>query len=144
MQVIAIVRLGRGEVAFFDEVSKVYLTLSRPVAQVYDTMNTANLRKAIYYKRLELVNGTLNPVDTKTEEPVIEEQVVNKEIKAVEVEVPVETVVEVQEVEETVDAGEEPIVEVEAAVKETKEKVEEEVEVKTTKAKPKAKAKAKK
>ena len=57
-RIIAKIRLAKGEVAFYDELSRIHLTLSRPTADVYDYMNTAALRRAVMNKRITLVAGT--------------------------------------------------------------------------------------
>lgn len=64
MKVIGKVKLARGEVAFYDEASKIHLTLSNPVAEIYDFTNTAAIKRAIKYRRLVLIEGTLS-VDTE-------------------------------------------------------------------------------
>lgn len=64
MKVIGKVKLARGEVAFYDEASRIHLTLSNPVAEIYDFTNTAAIKRAIKYRRLVLIEGTLS-LDTE-------------------------------------------------------------------------------
>ena len=59
MNIIGIIRLAKGQVGYYDEKTNIHLTLSNPVAQVYDIMNTENLKKSIRYKTIELVSGSL-------------------------------------------------------------------------------------
>lgn len=56
---IGIVRLGRGEVGYYDPLSKVHLTLHNPTANIYSYMNTSRLRRAVVNRTIELVAGTL-------------------------------------------------------------------------------------
>lgn len=75
---IAIIKLARGEVGFFDDLTRIHLTLSRPSADVYDYMNTAKLRRAVSGKVIDLVAGSLMPTSKKEIE--IEKEVA-KEVK---------------------------------------------------------------
>ena len=136
-RIIAKIRLAKGEVAFYDELSRIHLTLSRPTADVYDYMNTAALRRAVMNKRITLVAGTLLPI-TKTVSECTEQSISPAALKAkaflaeegkVEVvaepaciaeEVKEETVAPV--IEETV----EEVVEVKPKKKSTRKKVAEE------------------
>lgn len=120
MDVIGKVRLARGEVAFYDDLSRIHLTLSRPTANVLSTMNTASLRRGVQYKRLELIAGTLLPMSVREEEKVEE---INKIV--INEETPVEAAIE-----EKVDPETEVVEEV----------VEEKIEEKETKKQSKTKA----
>lgn len=70
-QAIGIVKLAPGEVGFYDEISRIHLTISRPQAEVYDYMNTAKLVRAVRNKVLVLVAGSLNAARVMNEEPVV-------------------------------------------------------------------------
>ena len=109
--VIAEIRLAPGEVGYYDDYSRIYLTTSRPTAQIYAGTNTTQIRRSIRSGRLILISGSLNPpqapvkeepkaaapkqvekpVETKTEEKTETEPV--EIVEAVE-EIPVETPVE--------------------------------------------------
>lgn len=67
-QVIGIVKLAPGEVGFYDEISKIHLTMSKPKAEVYDYMNTAKLIRAVRNKVLVLIAGSLNAARVVNEE----------------------------------------------------------------------------
>lgn len=57
--VIGRVRLSKGRVGYFDELTRIHLTISRPEAPVYAGMNTANLKRAVRGGVLRLVAGSL-------------------------------------------------------------------------------------
>ena len=84
MNIIGIIRLAKGQVGYYDEKTNIHLTLSNPVAQVYDIMNTENLKKSIRYKTIELVSGSLDISHNKKEEEKIIEEQIKKAIKASE------------------------------------------------------------
>lgn len=108
---IAIIKLARGEVGFYDDLTRIHLTLSRPSADVYDNMNTAKLRRGVSGRVIELVAGSLMPTSRKEVE-------VEKACEKLHVEQSKpEVVIEAVEVEQ-------PVVEekVEPVVKETKPK----------------------
>lgn len=131
-EVIAIIKLAPGEVGYYDELSKIHLTISRPKANVYDYMNTSRLLRSVKSKTLILVAGSLVPVNKEKKEveeviavkeetveipPVVvpatpAEPIVIEEVKAEEV-----VVEETAKVEEVV---EEPVVEKAAEPKKEK------------------------
>ena len=59
---IAIIKLASGEVGYYDELTNIHLTLSRPTAKVLDYMNTSKLRRSVMNKVLILVDGSLSTV----------------------------------------------------------------------------------
>lgn len=128
-QVIGVIKLAPGEVGFYDEISKIHLTMSRPKAEVYDYMNTTKLIRAVRSKVLILVAGSLNAARTLNEEaPVaklkkVSAQIV-KEEKVVE-----ETIPQVAMFAEEIIVPEEvqPLVEETATEEEVVEEVQEEV-----------------
>ncbi|WP_025115892.1 hypothetical protein [Lysinibacillus fusiformis] len=87
-QVIGKVGLSKGRVGYFDELTRIHLTISKPEAFVLVGMNTANLKRAIRSGILRLVTGSLeleqNKVVknihvqevTKAAKTVVEERVV--------------------------------------------------------------------
>ena len=81
---IATVRLAPGQVGYYDELSRVHLTMSRPKATIYDYMNTSAILRSIKNRTLILDSGTLNPI---SKESTIDEVV---EVPAVmEIETPI-------------------------------------------------------
>ena len=126
--VIGIVGLAPGEVAYYDELTRIHLTLGRPTANVYDYMNTVRLRRSVAARTLKLIAGTLNavsamaevenkPVAKKVVEKPVEKAkaIVVEEVKAVE---PVALAEEVAEVKEEIAEVKEEVAEETVEVKE--------------------------
>lgn len=65
-KVIAEIRLANGEVGYYDDYSKIHLTISKPNALVYAGTNCSQIKKSIKSGRLRLVSGSF-------ETPVVEE-----------------------------------------------------------------------
>lgn len=61
-RLIAKIKLAKGEVGYFDELTRIHLTLGRPTANVYDYMNASRLRRSVTSKVLILTAGSLNPI----------------------------------------------------------------------------------
>ena len=143
--VIGVVGLARGNVAFYDPITKIHLTLAQPQACVWNYMNTIGLKKAVRGKAIVIVSGYLyenhiipnvthdttpikNPKDSgafdSTATPVSDEQYTSIDIS--------DNVVMPEEVQETVQEPlEETAVEAENAVEEenvTEEKVDDQSE----------------
>lgn len=76
-EVIAIIKLAPGEVGYYDELSKIHLTMSRPKANVYDYMNTSRLLRSVKSKTLMLVAGSL--VSSMKEREEVEVKAVKEE-----------------------------------------------------------------
>lgn len=146
-KIIARVRLAPGNVGYYDDLSKIYLTLSRPEANVYDYMNTTRLIKSVQSKTILLVAGSLNTsLLTSTTLAVSEELVKEpvKEIKAhkaarsfVKEQLVVEELMPVEPVVETMNEPVEEVVQAEEV--ELAETVKEVVEKKSNKRKAKEK-----
>lgn len=106
MQVIGIVRLGPGRVGYFDELTRIHLTLASPEKPVFNSMNTTNLKKAVKFGSLKLVSGTLDVSEAnsklKTEVPVeVKEPEKIEDVKVAEPDPVIEEVIEgVVEVDE--------------------------------------------
>lgn len=61
--IMATIKLAQGRVGFYDELSRIHLTLGAPTAYVYSGTNCARLRRAVRDGVIRLVDGTLgNPV----------------------------------------------------------------------------------
>lgn len=147
--IIGVVGLARGNVAFYDPITKIHLTLAQPQACVWNYMNTIGLKKAVRGKAIVIVSGYLyenhiipnvthdttpikNPKDSEkdsgafdsTATPVSDEQYTSIDIS--------DNVVMPEEVQETVQEPlEETAVEAENAVEEenvTEEKVDDQSE----------------
>ena len=56
---IAIVKLGHGEIGYFDKITRLRLTRKAPYGRIYDDMDLKNIRRSVNVGRLILVNGML-------------------------------------------------------------------------------------
>lgn len=72
---IATIKLAPGNVGFFDELTRIHLTLSSPMAEVFEGMNTTNLKKGVRYKTIEVIDGSL--VVTIDEDSEIDSKIAN-------------------------------------------------------------------
>lgn len=72
-KIIAIVRLARGEAAFYDEFTNIHLTLSNPEAAITNTMNTVRIKRAVENRVLRLVAGSFTVKEEKEEPKIVEE-----------------------------------------------------------------------
>lgn len=126
--IIAEIRLSNGEVGWYDEYTRIYLTIMNPTAYVYAGMNLTQIKRSLASGRIRLVKGSLvkpepvkpeisveaAPVEVpeKQEEPVVEEVPVIEEPPVIEetvAEVPVEEKVEEAPVVEEPVAEEAPV-----------------------------------
>lgn len=69
--IIAEIRLAPGEIGYYDEYSRIYLTNQNPVAKVYAGTNTTQIVRSVASGRLLLISGTfdLEAVEEKQAEP---------------------------------------------------------------------------
>ena len=56
---MAVIKLARGQVGYYDELSRIHLTIGNPTATVYTGTNVAQIRRSISSGRLILVSGSL-------------------------------------------------------------------------------------
>lgn len=140
-EVIAEIRLAPGQVGYYDDYSRIYLSAAKPLAKIYAGTNTTQIRKSIRSGRLLLVSGSLfgkAPVAKEAPQPKPVKKEAVKEIK--EEKKPEETIQKQEVIEE-------PAI-VETAVEEIiiPEEVREEVqeEVSTSEDKPKRRRSRKK
>lgn len=84
-RVIGRIRLARGRTGYYDDLTRIYLNLQKPEANVYSDMNTYNLKSSVSHGQLSIVSGVLSldeileirPSTKKHETPKIE--VIEKE-----------------------------------------------------------------
>lgn len=147
-QAIAVIALAPGEIGYYDDYSRIYLSNESPKAVIYAGTNLFQIRKSIASGRLRLVQGSLSgeadAENTKTVEikPIITPEPVKEEVK-IEPEPIVEDPKEEEkaEIETTYDVPKQNVIE---------EPIEQAVETKTvepveeTETVPKAKRRAKK
>lgn len=112
-KIIAEIRLANGEVGYYDDYSRIHLTISKPSAVVYAGTNCSQIKKSIKSGRLRLVSGSfevpvkeevvqVTPVAVEPkEEKIIEEQV--KELEPEKEVVVEEVVTETTPVEEVIE-----------------------------------------
>ena len=132
---IAKIRLAAGQVGYYDDYSRIYLSTANPEAIIYAGTNMYQIKKSIKSGRLKLVSGSLTSEQTKTkkaqqpkkdEKKVVEQKVEQK--SAIVEEVKVEEVVQPEVVAEVTE--ETPIVAETATVQ---EEIVEQTEEKTSK-----------
>ena len=58
------IRLNSGQGGWFDELTRIHLTLGNPQADVFAGQNLSNVRKGVHAGRLSLIKGTLGPDDS--------------------------------------------------------------------------------
>lgn len=136
--IIAQVKLASGEVGYYDDYSRLYLTISNPIGVIYSGMNLTQIKHSVKSGRLKLISGSLygettkpvkveTPVKTEPVKPVEElkkEESVQEEVKPVE-EVAEPTPVVEEEVSVTPEVTEkvtENVTEIEASEEEVKPK----------------------
>ena len=71
MEQIAVVRLAPGQVGYYDELSRIHLTIGNPERAVYAGTNCSQLRKSVKSGRLRLISGSLgeDKAPTKIHKP---------------------------------------------------------------------------
>lgn len=133
---IAKIRISAGNPGWYDPLTNIHLTITRPDAFVYEGQNVTNIKTAVSFKLVHVIEGELEPIK---ESPIITTDKVEEEVGEV-----------ITEVEETEDKEESQVpaeeeVKEEIIEEESVEKVEEVVEKKAAKkttAKKTAKKKA--
>ena len=114
-KIIAEVKLGIGQVAYFDDKTNIHLTLRKPNDYIYEHMDFSNIKKAIANKILILENGSLsleedkkdietvintaNPIPSPVK-PKVEVKVEDKKVEAKKEELIADTKTEEVKVEE--------------------------------------------
>ena len=134
---IAKIRISAGNPGWYDPLTNIHLTITRPDAFVYEGQNVTNIKTAVSFKLVHVIEGELEPIK---ESPIITTDKVEEEVGEV-----------ITEVEETEDKEESQVpaeeeVKEEIIEEESVEKVEvvEEVVEKKTAKKTTAKKTAKK
>ena len=114
---IARIRIAAGNPGWYDPLTNIHLTITRPEAFVYEGQNPTNIKTAIACKLVSLIEGSLDPIKREEEPIIVSEPVRGQEPKQEEVvveSVKKETVInEVinEEVNKEVTTEEEPKVE---------------------------------
>ena len=129
---IAVIALSPGEIGYYDDYSRIYLSNSSPRATIYSGTNLYQIRKSIKSGRLRLVEGSLvegeaiNNKDIKPENTEIKPipSIVEEKKPAIEIEVVNEPEIKEQITQETeaVNAPDEQVEEIKPAKRTRKSK----------------------
>ena len=96
---IAVIALSPGEIGYYDDYSRIYLSNSSPRATIYSGTNLYQIRKSIKSGRLRLVEGSLADVEAVKNQDIKPE---NTEIK------PIPSVIEEKKAAVEIEAVKEP------------------------------------
>lgn len=127
---IAKIRINAGNPGWYDSLTNIHLTITRPEALVYEGSNTTNIKRAVSFGLVHVTEGSLDE-EVKIETIAVKKEVVRE--VAPQVEVKTEEVVteevkpaEVQEekvqTEETQEVAKEEVVEEKPKAKKTTKK----------------------
>ena len=108
---IAKIRISAGNPGWYDPLTNIHLTITRPDAFVYEGQNVTNIKTAVSFKLVHVIEGELEPIK---ESPIITTDKVEEEVGEV-----------ITEVEETEDKEESQV----PAEEEVKEEIIEEESV---------------
>ena len=116
---IAKIRISAGNPGWYDPLTNIHLTITRPDAFVYEGQNVTNIKTAVSFKLVHVIEGELEPIK---ESPIITTDKVEEEVGEVITEVEETEVKEESQVpaEESVEKVEE--IEKEEVVEEVVEK----------------------
>lgn len=111
---IAKIKISAGNPGWYDPLTNIHLTITRPSAFVYEGQNVSNVKKAVAHKLVHVIEGDLDVV--AKEQPVAEpvREVIKKSTKTEKAE-------KIEKVEEVKVEENEPVVE-EKPKKTTKKK----------------------
>lgn len=103
----AIIKLATGNVGFYDNLTRIHLTIASPTAKVLKGMNVTNLENGVRCKTIEVLEGSLY------DEPIVEEPSVEEEPPVIVQPEPEPELEEKEEevVEDTPTTLEEPVIE---------------------------------
>ena len=138
-KIIAKIGLTRGQVGFYDPLTNIHLTITKPFADIYQGMNTSRIRASIKSGRLKLVSGCLDPIELKEDNATQPKATTDKKVETKQKakEAKEEVVVAKEEIKQ------EKVIEETPVVTEVKEEVVEEIK-EVTEVKPKTEKKSKK
>lgn len=132
---IAKIRISAGNPGWYDPLTNIHLTITRPDAFVYEGQNVTNIKTAVSFKLVHVIEGELEPIK---ESPIITTDKVEEEVGEVitevektedkeESQVPAEEevkeeIIEEESVEKVEEIEKEEVVEKKAAKKTTAKK----------------------
>lgn len=110
---IAKIRISAGNPGWYDPLTNIHLTITRPEALVYEGQNVSNIKNAISYKLVYVVEGDLDTAAKVIPTVVKEEvrEVIAQPVEETKTETIEETVVEEVVEVETEETTEEEVVE---------------------------------
>ena len=121
---IAKIRIAAGNPGWYDPLTNIHLTITRPDAFVYEGQNVTNIKTAVSFKLVHVVEGELEPIKespiTATEKVEEKKEVREVIAKVEEIEIKEEPQVPVEEIEK--EEVVEEVVEKKAAKKTTAKK----------------------
>lgn len=82
---IARIRIAAGNPGWYDPLTNIHLTITRPEAFVYEGQNPTNIKTAIACKLVSLIEGSLDPIKREEEPIIVNEPVRGQEPKQEEV-----------------------------------------------------------
>lgn len=122
---IAKIRISAGNPGWYDPLTNIHLTITRPDAFVYEGQNVTNIKTAVSFKLVHVIEGELEPIKespiTATEKVEEKKEVREVIAKVEEIEIKEEPQVPVEEIEKEEEVVEE-VVEKKAAKKTTAKK----------------------
>ena len=80
--VIGVIKLAPGEVGFYDEFTRIHLTIGNAIANVVAGMNTTNIKRAVASGRVILLSGMLEFQPKKVEPAIPKARKKDEPIKA--------------------------------------------------------------
>ena len=98
---IAKIRISAGNPGWYDPLTNIHLTITRPDAFVYEGQNVTNIKTAVSFKLVHVIEGELEPIK---ESPITTTEKVEEEVREViteaeEVEVKEESQAPAEEIE---------------------------------------------
>lgn len=136
---IAKIRISAGNPGWYDPLTNIHLTITRPDAFVYEGQNVTNIKTAVSFKLVHVIEGELEPIK---ESPIITTDKVEEEVGEVITEVKETENKEESQVPAEEEVKEEIIEEESVEKEEVVEEVVEKKAAKKTTAKKTAKKKA--
>ena len=119
-EVMAVIQLMPGQVGYYDDLSRIHLTMGSPKATVYKGTNVSQIRRSVQSGRLKIISGSLGtekaPLQTKEGELLVKkdgkymlahnietkEEELKKPVEVKEAQIPKESIPEVKNEAETV------------------------------------------
>lgn len=89
---IAKIRISAGNPGWYDPLTNIHLTITRPYAFVYEGQNTSNIKRAVAHKLVCVIEGELDvvakeqPVDEPVREVIKKSTKTEKKVEEVKVE----------------------------------------------------------